>query len=58
MNKEKAEAVVNQLLINSDGLRYGTVSVSFKLHDGRVVEVMYTKNEQTRDNRLKTELNE
>ena len=49
MNQSKAEAIVAQLLTNVAGLRYGTVSVSAKLHDGRVVEVSYTKTEQTRE---------
>jgi len=49
MNQAKAEAIVAQLLANSAGLRYGSVSVSAKLHDGRVVEVSYTKTEQTRE---------
>ena len=49
MNQSKAEAMVAQLLANAAGLRYGSVSVSAKLHDGRVVEVSYTKTEQTRE---------
>ena len=55
MNKEKTEAIVAQLMTNAAGLKYGTVSVSAKLHDGRVVEVSYTKTEQTRDYKPKTE---
>jgi hypothetical protein len=49
MNQSKAEAIVAQLLVSAAGLRYGSVSVSAKLHDGRVVEVSYTKTEQIRD---------
>jgi len=49
MNKTKAEAIVAQLLANAAGVRYGVVSVSAKLHDGRVVEVSYSKTEQTRE---------
>ena len=49
MKQSKAEAIVAQLLANAAGLRYGSVSVSAKLHDGRVVEVSHTKTEQTRD---------
>jgi len=49
MNQSKAEAIVVQLLTNAAGLRYGSVSVSAKLHDGRVVEVSYLKTEQTRE---------
>jgi hypothetical protein len=54
MNQSKAEAIVAQLLTNAAGLRYGVVSVSAKLHDGRVVEVSYTKTEQTREAVKKT----
>ena len=49
MNQSKAEAIVTQLLTNAADVRYGTVSVSAKLHDGRVVEITYTKTVQTRE---------
>jgi hypothetical protein len=49
MNRSKAEEIVAQFLANAAGLRYGTVSASAKLHDGRVVEISYTKTEQTRE---------
>ncbi len=49
MNQSKAEAMVAQLLANAAGLRYGSVSVSAKLHDGRIVDVTYSKTEQTRE---------
>jgi hypothetical protein len=45
----KAEEIVIQLLTNAAGVRYGAVSVSAKLHDGRVVEVSYSRTEHTRD---------
>ena len=45
MNRTKAEAIVTKLMNNAAGLRYGSVSVSAKLHDGRVVEVSYSKTE-------------
>ena len=47
MNQTKAQAIVAQLLTNAAALRYGTVAVSVKLHDGRVVSVSYTTTEQT-----------
>jgi hypothetical protein len=53
MNQSKAEAIVAQLLANAADVRYGSVSVSAKLHDGRVVEVSYTKTEQTREQKPK-----
>jgi hypothetical protein len=49
MSQSKAEAIVAQLLTNAAGLRYGAVSVSAKLHDGRVVELSYSRIEHTRD---------
>jgi hypothetical protein len=55
MNKDKTEAIVAQLLANAAGLRYGSVSVSAKLHDGRVVEVAYSKTEQTREKETQKE---
>jgi len=45
----KAEDIVKQLLTSAAGLQYGAISVSAKLHDGRVVEVSYSKTEHTRD---------
>ena len=55
MNQKKAEEIVTQLLTNAAGLRYGSVSVSAKLHEGRVVEVSYSKTEHTRELLTKTE---
>jgi len=49
MNTSKAEAIVAQLLANAARLRYGTASVSTKLHDGRIVEVTYLTSEQTKE---------
>jgi hypothetical protein len=53
MNQTKAEAIVAQLLANAAKLRYGSVSVSVKLHDGRVVEVTYLTSEQTKEPKIK-----
>ena len=49
MNQVKTEAIVAQLLTNAAGLHYGVVSVSVKLHDGRVVQVMYSTTENMKD---------
>jgi len=49
MNQSKAEAIVARLLTNATRLKYGSVSVSAKLHDGRVVEVSYSTTESTRE---------
>ena len=45
----KAKDIVNQLLLNATGVKYGAITVSAKLHDGRVVEVSYSRTEHTRD---------
>jgi len=55
MNQSKAEAIVARLLANAAGLRYGSVSVSAKLHDGRVVEVSYSTTENTREQGVKND---
>ena len=49
MNQTKTEAIAAQLLTNAAGLRYGCVSVTVKLHDGRVVQVMYSTTENMKD---------
>jgi hypothetical protein len=54
----KAEAIVAQLLANAAEVRYGSVSVSAKVHDGRVVDISYTKTEQTREKEPRQSNNE
>ena len=55
MNQTKTEAIAAQLLTNAAGLRYGCVSVTVKLHDGRVVQVMYSTTENIKDAGSKVE---
>ena len=55
MNQKKAEAIVGRLMANTAGLRYGCVSVSVKLHDGRVVQVLYSTTENVKEESLKLE---
>ena len=55
MNQKKAETIVNRLMTNTAGLRYGCVSVSVKLHDGRVVQVLYSTTENMKDDVPKVE---
>jgi len=50
MNKEKAKAIVTRLLTNAAELQYGAVSVTVKVHCGRVTDVTYTTTESMRDN--------
>jgi len=49
MSRSKAESIVARLLTNAADLKYGSVSVTAKVHDGRVVEVLYATTECTRD---------
>jgi len=49
VNQSKAEAIVARLLTNAAGLRFGSVAVTAKVHDGRVVEVSYATTENTRE---------
>jgi hypothetical protein len=49
MNQSKAEVIVARLLSNAADLKYGSVSVTAKVHDGRVVEVLYATTENMRE---------
>ena len=49
MNRSKAEAMVVRLLSNAAEVKYGSVSVTAKLHDGRVVQVAYSATENTKE---------
>jgi len=49
VNQSKAEGIVARLLTNAADLKYGSVSVTAKVHAGRVVEVLYAVTECTRD---------
>ena len=49
MNKSKADMIVTKLLANAADLRYGTVTVTLKLHDGRVTSVDYSTTVNTRE---------
>jgi hypothetical protein len=49
MSQSKAEAIVARLLSNVAGLQYGSVSVTAKIHNGRVTQVSYETTESTRD---------
>ena len=49
MNQSKAEAIVARLLSNAAGLKYGSVSVTAKIHSGRVMQVSYETTESMRE---------
>jgi hypothetical protein len=49
MKQSKAQDIVIRLLTFASDVRYGSVSATVKLHDGRVVSVSYSTTEQTRE---------
>jgi hypothetical protein len=49
MNKQKTQLMITKLMNNAANLRYGSASVTVKLHDGRVVQVTYSTQEHTRE---------
>jgi len=49
MKPYKLEAIVSRMLENIAKIRFGNVSVSLKLHDGRIVEVTHLTAEQTKE---------
>jgi hypothetical protein len=53
MIQSKAEAIVKRLLSNVEGLQYGSVSLTAKVHDGRVTEITYSTTENTRETQKK-----
>jgi hypothetical protein len=54
MSQSKAEAIVARLLSNAAGLQYGSVSVTAKVHDGRVVQISYETTESTKETETET----
>ncbi len=49
MNCEKTKMMVSRLMANTEKLRYGSASVTVKIHDGRVVQVSYSTQEHTQE---------
>jgi len=49
MNRPRAEAIIDRLMSNAAGLKFGSVSITAKIHDGRIVEVVYATTESTRE---------
>jgi len=49
MKQSKAEAIVARLLSNAADLKFGTVSVSAKIHNGRIKDITYSTTENTRE---------
>ena len=49
MNQSKAEAIVTRLLTNAADLKYGAISVTLKIHSGRIVDTTFSVTESTRE---------
>ena len=50
MTQSKAETIVARLLSNAAGLKFGSVSVTAKIHSGRVMQVSYETTVSMREN--------
>jgi len=49
VNYDKTRAMIVKLMSNAAALRYGSTSVTVKMHDGRVVQVSYSTQEHIRE---------
>ncbi|MDR0474036.1 MAG: hypothetical protein LBH43_10250 [Treponema sp.] len=49
MSQSKAEAIVARLLSNAAGLKFGSVSVTVKVHSGRIMDVTHTVTESMKE---------
>jgi hypothetical protein len=56
MSQSKAEAIVARLLANAAGIKYGNVSVTAKIHDGRIVDVTHTVTESMKEAETKEDI--
>jgi len=53
--KEKIEIVAERLFENATRIRYGMISASLKIHNGRIVDVTHTLTESTREKEERNE---
>jgi len=49
MNRSKAETIVARLMANAADLKYGSVSMTAKIHNGRITEVNYSTTESMKE---------
>ena len=47
--KQKIENIADRLCENATKIRYGSVSATLKIHDGRVVDITHSTTESTRE---------
>jgi hypothetical protein len=49
MSQSKAEAIVARLLSNAAGIKFGSVSITANIHNGRIMNIVYSTTENTRE---------
>ena len=49
MDKNRLETLIDRLLTGAMKTRYGQVTLSFRLHEGRIMDTTYTVTESTRE---------
>ena len=49
MNQIKAEKMVARLLANAVEIRFGSVAVEAKIHNGRIMDVTHSSTEHSRE---------
>jgi hypothetical protein len=49
MSPKKAEAIVARFLSNAAGIKFGSVSITVNIHNGRVMNIVYSTTENTRE---------
>jgi hypothetical protein len=57
MFKDNFSVIAERLQSNAGGVRFGTVSVVLKIHEGGIVETSYTVSECTKEREPKQEVN-
>jgi len=49
MNKNQIESITDDMVHNVSAIRYGQVSVTLTIHDGRITAVTHTVTQHTRE---------
>jgi len=49
MSRNKAEAMITRLLSNAVGVKFGSVSITANIHNGRIMNIVYSTTENTRE---------
>jgi hypothetical protein len=57
VSNDRIETITKRLFSNISGVKYGTVSVSLKVHEGGIVETSYTVSECTKEKEPKRDIN-